>query len=295
MFLTASNHSYDLGYEALIYKINLLEEHNVDYLGTRKSTKEAFHKIININGIKIGMLNYARESYKSTKEQIIMNTTRKRDYCKATVAVLDEKGEKLLAHYNSKYLDDFFPILKKDIDKLKKDGADIIVAYPHWGKEYKTEYFETEDIIAQKMCDYGVDLIIGGHPHVVQPTKIYTSDISGKTTFCIHSIGNIISSMRSESKEKHSPYVEDGVIFEYTVEKYSDGSCKITSVNALPIWINKTEDLKFMPVPLDRNLDWEKEFGIPNNSEAPSSAYQSLLRTEAIVSQGINKFNNLIS
>ncbi len=295
MFLTASNHSYDLGYEGLIYKIKMLEKRGADYIGTRKSEKESLHKIVNVNGIKIGMLNYARESYRATREKPIMNSTRKRLNFEASISILDEKGKNLLAHYNNKYLDDFYPVLKKDIKKLKDDGADIIVAYPHWGKEYSIDYTSTEDEIAQKMCDYGVDLIIGGHPHVVQPTKIYTSDISGKTTFCIHSIGNFVSSMRSTSDDEKTPYVEDGVLFEYTVEKSSDGSCKITSVNALPLWVKKTKDKEFIVIPLDKSVDWKTNYNVFNYSEKESSGYQSFIRTDKLVSEEIKKFNNLIS
>lgn len=294
MFLTASNHSYDWNLSGLKNKVSWLQQRDADYIGTRKDTDEYFHRVIDVNGIKIGMLNYTQVTGKSTKEKVILNATRTGKDGAYEYVVVGEKGKKRIAYYNKNYLSDFYSTLKKDIKSLKNRGAQIIVAYPHWGQEYNIGYNSTEDKIAQKMCDLGVDVIIGGHPHVVEPVKVYTSKVSGKTTVCIHSIGNFVSSMRRTQKKNNADYVEDGALFKYTVKEYEDGTVAVTSAEVLPIWVKKAADAKkYTVIPLDKDVDWKESFDVANYSENISSGYQSYERTMGLVSKGIKKFNGM--
>ena len=294
MFLTASNHSYDWSLSGLKNKVSWLQQRDADYIGTRKDTDEYFHRVINVNGIKIGMLNYTQLTGKSTKDKVILNATRTGEDGAYEYVVVGKKGQERIAYYNKKYLNDFYSTLKKDIKSLKNRGAQIIVAYPHWGQEYNICYNSTEDKIAQKMCDLGVDVIIGGHPHVVEPVKVYTSKVSGKTTVCIHSTGNFVSSMRRTQKKNNADYVEDGALFKYTVKEYEDGTAAVTSAEVLPIWVKKAENAKkYTVIPLDEDVDWKTSFGIENYSEKISSGYQSYERTMGLVSEGIKKFNGM--
>ena len=144
------------------------------------------------------------------------------------------------------------------------------------------------------MCDLGVDVIIGGHPHVVEPVKVYTSKVSGKTTVCIHSTGNFVSSMRRTQKKNNADYVEDGALFKYTVSEYDDGTVAVTSAEVLPLWVKKAADAKkYVVIPLDKDVDWKESFGVANYSEKISSGYQSYERTMGLVSKGIKKFNGM--
>ena len=294
MFLTASNHSYDWNLSGLKNKVSWLQQKDADYIGTRKDTDEYFHRVIDVNGIKIGMLNYTQVTGSSTKEKVIFNATRTGKDGAYEYVIAGKKGQERIAYYNKKYLNDFYSILKKDIKSLKDRGAQVIVAYPHWGQEYNIEFNSAEDKIAQKMCDLGVDVIIGGHPHVVEPVKVYTSKVSGKTTVCIHSMGNFVSSMRRTQKKNNADYVEDGALFKYTVSEYDDGTVAVTSAEVLPIWVKKAADSqKYVVIPLDKDVDWKESFGVANYSEKISSGYQSYERTMGLVSKGIKKFNGM--
>ncbi len=73
-----------------------------------------------------------------------------------------------------------------DINNAKSLNADFIVLYTHWGKEFMTEPEDKMKILAHKFIDNGVDLIIGSHPHVVQPKEEY----KGKLIY--YSLGNFI-------------------------------------------------------------------------------------------------------
>lgn len=277
LFLTASNHSYDCGYDGVMNKIKVLEQNEVDYIGTRKDESESFHKVIDVNGISIGMLNYARESLNSTKNMTIMNRIITGTGGNPQNVVVDKKGKEVISRYNGKYLKEFYKTLESDIQELKDQGAEIIVAYPHWGKEYNIGYRSLEDKIAQKMCDYGVDVIIGGHPHVVEPTKVYTSDVSGKTTICIHSTGNFVSHLRKADNKKAGYYIEDGALFCFKAEKYSDGTVAVAEADVLPIWVKQSKG-KYMVMPLEKDSVINK---------------QSYKRTMDLTYEGIELFNNM--
>lgn len=289
MFLTSSNHSYDLGYEPVKYRISVLEDKAVDFIGTRKDTSKPFHKVITVNGIKIGMMNYTKESWTSTKDRVVLNITGKGS--NRHEVVVDSKGKKLIASYNEKYLNEFYANVKKNISTLKKKGAEVIVLYPHWGSEYNIGIDDMEDTIAQKLCDLGVDVIIGGHPHVVEPVKVYTSKKSGKTTICLHSMGNFVSNMGAYQTEKeNAPYTQDGALFKYIVKKYSDGTVAVTKADVLPLYVFRNNG-KNIVIPLDINVKWSK-FGIANYS-AKKNGYKSYHRTNNLVSKGLKKYNNM--
>lgn len=276
LVLTASNHSYDLGYKALLYKLSSLEEKQLEYVGMRKTTEEPFHKVIEVKGVHFGILNYTRESTISTEEKVILNRVKS----EKKKIVVDERGKDLIARFNYHHLDDFYETLEKDIAALKEQGAEIIVAYPHWGKEYCIEARDKESDIAQKMCDLGVDVIIGGHPHVVAPVKVLKSDISGKETVCIYSTGNFVSSMSHKQKKPNADYVEDGALFGFTVKRNWRGVAEVVSADVLPLWVVK-ENGKYVVMPLDQENNWK---------EAYQASYN---RTMGLVKDGLDEFNQL--
>ena len=82
-----------------------------------------------------------------------------------------------------------------DIAKVK-DKCDIIIVAMHWGTEYSLGVDNSQDRIAKFLSDQGVQLIIGAHPHVVEPVE-YIND--GKT-FVIYSLGNLISDQEGNER-----------------------------------------------------------------------------------------------
>lgn len=246
--------------------------------------------MVDVNGIKIGMLNYTKESWTSTKDRIVLNRTRTGTDGEYEDVVVDSEGAQLISTYNEKRLVEFYATLSADIQALKKQGAKVIVAYPHWGTEYNIGYDNMENKIAQKMCDLGVDVIIGGHPHVVEPVTVYTSKVSGKTTVCLHSMGNFISAMGPHQTYKNNAaYTKDGALFKFVVKKYSDGTYAVTKVDVLPTYVNVTPEKKYVVVPLDLKKDWT-QFGIAAYSEQ-LEGYESYHRTNDLVRTGLREYN----
>ena len=284
VFLTASNHSYDLGYDGMINRLNELEERDLQYVGTRKDGADKLHKVIDVDGFKIGVLNYTKETAASTKDQILLNVILGSEPGKYSDMIeVEEKAEDLIARFNYDYLDEFYDVMEEDIDGLYQDGAEIIVAYPHWGSEYYIEPREEDRAIAQKMCDLGVDIIVGGHPHVVQPTEVLKSEISGKETICLYSMGNFVSSMNRNQGKRNGDYVEDGALFSFTIKRNDDGIAEVASADVLPLWV-QNEDGKYVVIPLD------PENKVEGWGEDHENSYQ---RTMGLVGEGLEAFRTV--
>ena len=84
-------------------------------------------------------------------------------------------------------------LLKKDVESIR-DKVDFIMVAMHWGTEYNTGVTSGQKEIAKYLASLDVDLVIGTHPHVIEPAE-YIDD-----TFVIYSLGNIISAQRTDEQ-----------------------------------------------------------------------------------------------
>jgi poly-gamma-glutamate synthesis protein (capsule biosynthesis protein) len=86
----------------------------------------------------------------------------------------------------------------------------------------------------------GIDVIVGGHPHVVQPVELLTSTTDeDQKTVCLYSMGNAVSNQRLGNLTAiATAHTEDGVLFNVTFCKYSDGSVYLQKVDLIPCWVN---------------------------------------------------------
>ncbi len=108
-----------------------------------------------------------------------------------------------------------------------REIADMIVVFPHWGDEYNLEPVEMQYEWAQFFVDEGADVIIGNHPHVIEPVTVLKGE-DGKKVPCYWSTGNFIST--SPSNESLV-----GGIAEVTLHKDKDGNCSVASAAFKPI------------------------------------------------------------
>ncbi|XLQ19689.1 MAG: CapA family protein [Candidatus Moraniibacteriota bacterium] len=99
--------------------------------------------------------------------------------------IQDFDGVKIAFINYNQFVKNALPNALDDIQNVK-DKSDFVVAYTHWGEEYKTSSRQNEQNIAHQIIDSGVDVIIGSHPHVIQEKEVY----KGKTIY--YSLGNFI-------------------------------------------------------------------------------------------------------
>ena len=273
--VTANNHCYDTSFAGLKRTAKTIRDYGFGQTGTKADASQKKYEVVNVNGIKLGMVNYTYETTSDQADRKGMNG----------ILMTAEAGDYVNSFREDK-LDEFYSEMKQNIKDMKNDGAEAIILYIHWGVEYSTQENSTQKEIAQKMCDLGVDVIIGGHPHVLQPAETLTSTVSGKQTFCIYSVGNAISNQRTAymTGACSTGHTEDGILVYTEFTKYGDGHVSLTGVDYTPTWVNryqKNGQMLYEITPLD---DLSK---VTTNAD---QAAKSKERTEKIVDAGFKAF-----
>ncbi len=109
--------------------------------------------------------------------------------------------------------------------KLAKDAADLVIASVHWGDENQTTPNAEQKRVAKLLADNGTDVILGHHPHVLQPIEWIETDRG--ETLCIYSLGNLLSAMQYWSNMV-------GGFFTFDIVAMSDGEIYIDSPEFIP-------------------------------------------------------------
>lgn len=288
MALTANNHSSDTRASGMFRTLEQLRSRGLATLGTMMSSEEPKYALVNINGIRLGMLCYTYATNELSEGQPSLNY---RDFIK-------EKGT--VNYYLESKLERFFAEAEGHVAAMRADGAEAIVLYLHWGQEYTTTESSLQQGMAQRLCDLGIDVIIGGHPHVVQPVDLIESSVDpNHRAVCIYSLGNAVSNqMKNEDKAFASGHTEDGALFTVTFEKYDDGTLRISSVDVLPTWVNRhgssgSRQYDILPLDKDREDQWQELYSLTD--EQLAAARDSWDRTMEIVSEGLADCNEYFS
>lgn len=165
VFNIATNHSLDCGEKGLISAINYWKSKNVittgAYLNSEEQSKIAMNEV---NGVKIAYLGFTEStnglSLPSDSEVVLVRAS-------------DET------------------LLQEKIMRAKQT-ADVVIVNAHWGNEYTHEPTDAQRELAEKLASWGADVIIGNHPHVIQPVE-YIENSDGRRTLVAYSLGNFIS------------------------------------------------------------------------------------------------------
>jgi poly-gamma-glutamate synthesis protein (capsule biosynthesis protein) len=286
MMLTANNHTYDTRSIGFFRTQEIIAQNGLDHIGTKPDTETDSYLIKNINGIQVGMICYTYETDAAT-DKISLNGN----------APLKDEEESLINVFLKDDVAGFSKDLAANIADMEADGAEAIVLYIHWGEEYQTKQNNQQKAMAQAACDLGVDVIVGGHPHVIQPLDLLTSttDDSHKTV-CLYSTGNALSNQRISEMNLKTGHTEDGIFFSFTFVKYSDGTVRVENVEVLPLWINlhsSTGKTVYDILPLDKAVtDWKTAFKLTDNTL--TQANNSYDRTMKIVGAGLEKINSFL-
>jgi len=279
--LTANNHSYDTRTVGLNRTLEVIKDRQLQYLGTKLEAEEKDYIIQDCNGIRIGMLCYTYDTGTEDPETIALNGI-----------TLTKEDSKLVNSFDYNELDIFYADVEDNLAQMAEDGAEAVMLYIHWGEEYQLQANSSQKAIAQKLCDLGVDVIVGGHPHVVQPVELLTSTTDEEQkTVCLYSMGNAVSNQRlgnlSSVKTAHT---EDGAMLQITFAEYSDGTVIVEYADVLPfwVWMHYDEDWNklYQLMPLDDQIeDWQTQFGV--DDDVLKKLQDSYDRTMALVGEGI--------
>lgn len=170
MCLTANNHTLDRGPAGLRSTVATLDSQELVHLGTYPDVdarRAALPCIVDVNGIKIAFLNYTYGTNGITP-----------------------RGGVVVDYIDREQISD-------DVDDARRGGADLIAVCIHWGDEYHLLPNTSQRNTADFLEAIGVDLIIGGHPHVIQPMELRPNRYHPeKKVFMAYSLGNFISNMK---------------------------------------------------------------------------------------------------
>lgn len=252
----ATDHSLDKGVEGASKTGEKIDK-DMTSIGNKK------YIIKKVKGIEIGFTSYTYESKEGElnghkiPEDINLNTF----------------------SYNK--LDNGLEEMKALVEEMKNEGAEFIVFGMHWGVEYKTEPSKYQVKIAEALNEYGVDLILGSNPHVVQPIEEIEGE-DGNKTLVAYSLGNFISNQRLETMGDRR--TADGIILNLTLDKSRKG-VKIEKWDYTPTWVykipreNKKSDYYILPVEETLNSEEGKKL----DQETLNQLNKSLEATKSIV------------
>ena len=192
LFLTANNHCLDSGDRAARRTLTALDSLGIEHTGTfhdAASREQLVPFIKDLHGIRFAFLNYTYGT----------NGIEPRDGME--VALID-RGR-----------------IAREISQAREAGAEIVVVAVHWGVEYVLLENANQRSLAQFLIDQGVDLIIGSHPHVIQPMKVVRNEKEDKDVLVVYSLGNFISNMKTSD-------TRGGALVNVRVERDDNGKAR---------------------------------------------------------------------
>jgi poly-gamma-glutamate synthesis protein (capsule biosynthesis protein) len=188
----ANNHAYDWGPAALVDTVGRLHAVGIRTVGAGKDALEAHHPtVVDLGGLRVAFLAYVNIDPQDA------------------AAGVNHPG---VAWLNVEQV-------VADI-RFARNLADLLVVCPHWGVEYATAPTRQQEELARRMIDAGADLIVGSHPHVVQPLEQY------RGRWIAYSLGNFVFDQKDRATHR-------GLMLKVTVREK-----KIAEVAKVPIEIN---------------------------------------------------------
>ena len=257
----AGNHALDYGYTGLCRTIDVFNNIGLSHLGTYKTAEDQEKILIkDVKGVKIAFKNYTY----------------------GTNGIPVPSGKEFCVNLIDK---DF---IKKQINQAKEQNVDMIVACMHWGTEYRTTANSEQKDLANFLFENGVDVILGNHPHVLEPMEKKTITLQDGTTkevFVVYALGNFTADQRDE-------ITRDSAILNLTITKNSDSKISIDKVNYVPIYMYKNTNVsthKFKILDIEKTIkDYEEGTNTSINSTVYNNLKKQLEKIKSILGDEIN-------
>lgn len=232
---TANNHSLDRKEAGVLKTIEHLDQVGLLHTGTFRNPQERDEPLmLSKDGLSLALLSYTY----------------------GTNGIPIPEGKPYLVNLIDHEL------MKKDIARAREKGADLVAVALHFGDEYKRLPNAFQKQTAESALQYGADLILGAHPHVVQPYEWKTVTLADGQVhkgLIAYSLGNFISSQRWD-------YKDVGAILKLTLHKGENGEASIEHAEMIPTYVyfsrkNGKRSYVIYPVPqtLEKLKNGEKD------------------------------------
>ena len=207
---TANNHCMDTNYTGLVSTLKYLDEAGIAHTGTNETAEKQNEILVkDVKGIKIAFLSFT--------------------YGTNGIPIPSDKS------YAVNLIDE--DLILKQINLAKEQKPDLICASMHWGIEYQLKQNSEQEKLKNLLFNNGVDIILGSHPHVLQPMEMETitlEDGSKKDCFVIYSLGNFMSGQTKTN-------TRNSVILSIDITKNGEtGKTKLNKVEYVPIYMYKS-------------------------------------------------------
>lgn len=221
---TANNHCLDRGETGVYRTLDRLEEAGIYTFGTYRTAKERDTPlVVTIKGVKLAFIGYTYGT----------------------------NGIPLPQEYIVNLLDE--ELILRDLHKARR-AADLVVLYLHWGHEYNRYPSIEQTEMAEKFLRAGADIIIGTHPHVIQPVEFIKTAAGRdlKEHPVAYSLGNFISDQRLA-------YTDTGIILFVKLSLHRKRkTAEPGPVSYIPVWVHKYHSrgrLQFRVLPVPQALE----------------------------------------
>jgi poly-gamma-glutamate capsule biosynthesis protein CapA/YwtB (metallophosphatase superfamily) len=207
VFIQANNHALDRGQGGFKRTLLMLDSLQIIHTGTFTSPADRalnYPLVIEKNNIRIALLNYTY----STNGIVISPPF--------IINRIDTAA------------------IRADLEKARLANPDFTIVTIHWGEEYQRFENREQQKLASFILKNGADAIIGSHPHVIQPIRLYSGTDSALKKIVVYSQGNFVSNQRAQ-------YKDGGILFELKLVK-TIGHTSVGDFSYLPTWVYR-EDL----------------------------------------------------
>ncbi|MER8589742.1 CapA family protein [Mesorhizobium sp. M1338] len=218
----ANNHSLDMGCQALSLTQNLMERDGIVDIGAPRTPEEYGRaKVFSCNGIRLGLVSV-------TFSLNGLPVPEGKDFRVHTSKLM------------SRHVPTDLTLLRAQIQDCKEKGCDFIIASIHWGVEF--EFFPRLRQIeaAHSLIEEGVDLILGHHPHVIQPVEYYrTKRDPNRVAVIAYSLGSLTWGWYTD------PHLILSLVVNFGLAKGRHGKetkTYIESAAAIPVFRNIVRD-----------------------------------------------------
>ena len=258
-----NNHMYDIGSQGALVTEQFFQNRGIPVVGFYRSDED-FHniRIIEKNGIKIAFLSFVEMTNLDPDDPDL-------GYC---VSMEDRS-------------------LVKEQIKEAREQADIVVAHAHWGEEGTTELTDGQVEMAHLMVDWGVDIIFGNHPHVIQSLVTITREEDSQLCPVIYSMGNFVSA------QTHRNQIVSAMLA-VKITRDANGIARPSAMGVMPVITHFTQDDRkdIVLYPLATYSEELAEAHYVNGSDGDFSLdYIYGLLNESIPDRYLNRMSSLTS
>lgn len=234
----AQNHAYDAGTTGIIETLDLLNKQQLMHTGLFASQNDKRYLMLEVGGIRFAIVSYLDGARQRAKKANFTKVG-----VETMVSLFDEER------------------IRADIDAAREDGAEFVIAYCHWGREYTREITERQRRFAQLVVEAGADYILGSHSHCLQPYEVLMRS-DGTAVPCLWSAGNFLAS----GLQQKPKLTRDSIVLDLVLHRDEAGQVEIESEHYHPCRIlslrqDKSKNYQVVPTAIDLGPGREKELG----------------------------------